>query len=257
MPEHDTPRPASPDFSRAGRGVLIAVPTYNEAGNIESIVGRARAAVPDADIVIVDDNSTDGTAQIADRLAQADRHVHVMHRPGKAGLGAAYLAAFAWARKQGYGVVVEMDADGSHQPEHLPAMLATLGDADAVLGSRWVPGGGVVNWPKRREWLSRGGSRYARLMLGVPIADVTGGFRAYRIAALDVMDLPSVDSKGYCFQIDMARRAVAAGLRVVEVPITFVEREIGESKMSGAIVGEALWQVTRWGVARRLRPSSP
>lgn len=246
--------------------VLVCIPTYDEAANIARIVGRVRTAVPTAHILVADDNSPDGTGQLADGLAAADDHVHVLHRPGKQGLGAAYLDAFAWALDRGYDVIVEMDADGSHRPEQLPSLLAQIENgADLVLGSRWVDGGQVVNWPRRREVLSRGGNTYARLALGVPLHDATGGYRAFTAASLKALDLQGVESQGYCFQVDLARRAVAAGLRVVEVPITFVEREAGVSKMNGSIVGEALWRVTLWGAqtrwgqlrAKRRNPSGP
>jgi dolichol-phosphate mannosyltransferase len=177
--------------------------------------------------------------------------VHVLHRAGKQGLGAAYVAGFGWARERGFDVVVEMDADGSHAPEQLPRLLAALRTADVVLGSRWVPGGQVVNWPWRRMVLSRGGNLYTRLLLGVPIRDATGGYRAYRTPVLDKIDIDSVMSQGYCFQVDLAWRAHRHGLRVVEVPITFTERERGASKMSPAIVREALWRVTVWGLRAR------
>jgi dolichol-phosphate mannosyltransferase len=176
----------------------------------------------------------------------------VMHRTEKAGLGAAYVAGFGWALENGYAVVVEMDADGSHAPEDLPRLLDALTDADLVLGSRYVPGGSVVNWPKRREVLSRGGNIYSKLALGAKVNDITGGFRAYRAEVLRELNLHTVASQGYCFQIDLAWRTIELGYRVVEVPITFTEREIGESKMSGNIVREALWRVTKWGVRRRL-----
>lgn len=231
--------------------VLVVVPTYDEAENLEHIVARVRAATPDADLLIADDNSPDGTGAIADGLAAVDDHVHVLHRAGKQGLGAAYLAGFAWALERDYGVVVEMDADGSHRPEDLTRLLDALVDADLVLGSRWVPGGRVVNWPRRRLLLSRGGNTYARVALGVPIRDITGGFRAFRRSTLETLDLAGVASQGYCFQVDLAWRAIRAGLRVVEVPITFVERERGTSKMSGPIVREALVKVTGWGLAAR------
>nr|WSX52913.1 polyprenol monophosphomannose synthase [Streptomyces sp. NBC_00974] len=227
---------------------LVIIPTYDEAENIGLIVGRVRAAVPEAHILVADDNSPDGTGKLADELAAQDGHVHVLHRKGKEGLGAAYLAGFQWGLDNGYGVIVEMDADGSHQPEELPRLLTALEGADLVLGSRWVPGGRVVNWPKSREFLSRGGSTYSRMMLGVPIRDVTGGYRAFRRETLEGLGLEDVASAGYCFQVDLARRAVRKGFRVVEVPITFVEREFGDSKMSKDIVVEALWRVTQWGV---------
>ncbi len=168
------------------------------------------------------------------------------------GLGAAYLAGFAWGLARGYDVLVEMDADGSHLPEQLPRLLEALPEADLVLGARWVPGGRVVNWPRRRMLLSRGGNLYARLALGLPLHDATGGFRAFRRSVLEKIGLDEVTSQGYCFQVDLARRTIAAGFRVVEVPITFVEREYGESKMSGDIVREALVNVTRWGVRHRV-----
>ncbi|MEU6082470.1 polyprenol monophosphomannose synthase [Streptomyces sp. NPDC047108] len=231
--------------------VLVIIPTYNEAENIKPIVGRVRSAVPEAHILVADDNSPDGTGKVADELAAADDHVHVLHRKGKEGLGAAYLAGFRWGIGNGYGVLVEMDADGSHQPEELPRLLTALKGADLVLGSRWVPGGRVVNWPASRQFISRGGSTYSRLMLGLPLRDITGGYRAFRKETLERLGIDEVASQGYCFQVDMARRAVKAGFRVVEVPITFIERERGDSKMSRDIVVEALWRVTAWGVGER------
>ncbi|MBB1245424.1 polyprenol monophosphomannose synthase [Streptomyces durbertensis] len=233
--------------------VLVIIPTYNEADNVEPIVSRVRAAVPEAHILIADDNSPDGTGKIADELAAADEHVHVLHRKGKEGLGAAYLAGFRWGTDHGYDVLVEMDADGSHQPEQLPRLLTALTGADLVLGSRWVPGGRVENWPAYRKLLSQGGSTYSRLLLGIPLRDVTGGYRAFRAATLKGLDLDQVASQGYCFQVDLAYRAVQAGFHVVEVPITFVERERGDSKMSRDIVVEALWRVTAWGATSRFR----
>jgi len=231
--------------------ILVVIPTYNERESLPAIVARVRASVPEAHVLIADDNSPDGTGAIADGIAESDDSVKVMHREGKAGLGAAYLAGFAWALDHGYEVVVEMDADGSHQPEQLPALLAALRDADLVLGSRWVDGGGVMNWPRSRELLSRGGNRYTRLMLGIPLHDATGGYRAFRASTLRRLDLDEVASQGYCFQVDLAWRAVQRGMRVVEVPILFVERTAGSSKMSQRIVAEALWRVTVWGVAER------
>jgi dolichol-phosphate mannosyltransferase len=228
--------------------VLVVVPTYNERDNLELIAGRLHAAVPDAHLLVVDDNSPDGTGKIADELADRDDRVHVLHRQSKSGLGAAYVAGFGWAREQAYDVVVEMDADGSHAPEQLPRLLAALETADLVLGSRYVPGGSVVNWPKSRELLSRGGNLYTRLLLRLPLQDATGGYRAYRRAVLDALPLDQISSQGYCFQVDLAWQTWRQGYRVVEVPITFVERERGESKMSRKIVAEALWRVTLWGV---------
>lgn len=230
---------------------LVIIPTYNEAENIKPIVSRVRAAVPEADILVADDNSPDGTGKLADELASADERVHVLHREVKEGLGAAYLAGFRWGMEHDYGVLVEMDADGSHQPEELPRLLTALKGADLVLGSRWVPGGRVVNWPKSREMISRGGSTYSRLLLGLRTRDVTGGYRAFRTETLQGIGLDEVASQGYCFQVDLARRAIEAGYHVVEVPITFVDREIGDSKMSRDILVEALWRVTAWGVTTR------
>jgi dolichol-phosphate mannosyltransferase len=237
----------SEDYGSVGR-TLVIIPTYNEADNVRIIVARVRAAVPEVDVLIADDNSPDGTGQIADELAAADEQIHVLHRSGKEGLGAAYLAGFAWARDAGYDVVVEMDADGSHAPEELPRLLDALADgADAVLGSRWVRGGRVLNWPMSRHVISRTGNLYVRLALRMPFKDATGGYRAYKMKALDSMGLDGVASQGYCFQVDLAWRAYRQGLRIAEVPITFVERERGASKMSSGIVREALWRVTVWG----------
>jgi dolichol-phosphate mannosyltransferase len=239
-----------------GRGpvgpVAVIIPTYNERANIDDIVSRTRRAVPDADILIVDDNSPDGTGDLAEKLALTDEHVRVLHRAAKAGLGAAYLAGFGWALEHGYGTLVEMDADGSHDPAELPAMLAALATADLVVGSRWIAGGTVRNWPRSRALLSRGGNAYARIMLGLAVHDATGGYRAYRAATLREIGLADVTSQGYCFQIELTLRAVRAGLTVTEVPITFTERVRGTSKMSRAIVAEALWRVTQWGLASRL-----
>lgn len=232
--------------------VLVIVPTYNELENIKLITAGIRSAVSEVDILIADDNSPDGTGRVADELASNDSHINVLHRTSKNGLGAAYLDAFNWAKNNNYDVVVEMDADGSHRPQDLVAMLIALNNADVVLGSRWVRGGKVVNWPIHREILSRGGNIYTRLCLGIPIKDATGGFRAYRMNALNQMNIDDVQSQGYCFQVDMAWRAMQSGLRVAEVPITFVERQIGESKMSGDIVKEALIRVTQWGIEKRL-----
>ncbi|WP_234356271.1 polyprenol monophosphomannose synthase [Blastococcus sp. Marseille-P5729] len=230
---------------------VVIIPTYNEAENIQDVVGRLRAVEPGVDVLIVDDNSPDGTGRIADELASTDDQVHVLHRQGKEGLGVAYIAGFRWAMDRGYDIVVEMDADGSHQPEQLGRLLGAIGSADAVIGSRWVPGGSIANWPRSRELLSRGGNAYIRLVLGLGLRDVTAGFRAYRTDALRTIGLEDVESAGYCFQTDLSRRAVQAGLNVIEVPIDFVERERGESKMSGDIMSESLLRVTRWAIADR------
>jgi len=236
--------------------VLVIIPTYQERENLPLIVGRVRAATPDAHLLIADDDSPDGTGVVADELAAADDHVHVLHRAGKEGLGAAYVAGFRWALGAGYDVIVEMDADGSHQPELLPSLLAALETADVVLGSRWIAGGQVRNWPKSREILSRGANLYARIMLGIPLRDATGGYRAYRAKVLRSFDLDTVRSQGYCFQVDLALRSLRRGFRVVEVPIVFVERELGASKMSRAIVVEAFWRVTVWGIQGWTRKAS-
>lgn len=230
---------------------LVIVPTFNESANLEWILGRVLTEQPTVEVLVVDDGSPDGTGDIADRLAAGDARIHVLHRSAKQGLGAAYRAGFAWGLERGYDTLLEMDADGSHRAEDLGRILAaSAAGADLVLGSRWVPGGGVVNWPWHRRMISRGGTLYARLMLGIHIRDATGGFRAFRRETLERLPLGEVASEGYCFQIDMTRRVLAAGMTVVEVPITFVERERGESKMSSAIVREALWRVTGWGLAR-------
>lgn len=239
--------------------VLVIVPTYDERENLPGALERLRLHAPDADVLVVDDGSPDGTGELAEtiaereRAAEGTRRVHVLHRAGKLGLGTAYVAGFGWALERGYDVVVEMDADGSHRAEDLPRLLAALTDADLVLGSRWVPGGSVVNWPLSRHVLSRGANTYTRLILGIPLYDATGGFRAYRAGLLSELSLADVASQGYCFQVDMAWRAVRTGARVVEVPITFVEREHGQSKMDRAIIVEALFSVTRWGIAERSR----
>jgi dolichol-phosphate mannosyltransferase len=237
-------------FTDLGR-ILVIIPTYNEADNIEPIVARLRRAVPEAHVLIADDNSPDGTGELADKLATGDDHVQVLHRKGKEGLGAAYIAGFHWGLDHGYDVLVEQDADGSHQPEQLHRLLDALRNADLVLGSRYVKGGEVRNWPRSREILSRGGNIYTRLALGVPLQDATGGYRAFRRATLEGIGLDQVASAGYCFQVDLAWRALKSGFRVVEVPITFVERERGQSKMSQSIVIEAMLMVGRWGLTHR------
>jgi dolichol-phosphate mannosyltransferase len=239
------------DQNDSGR-VLVIIPTYNERDNVETIVARVLASTPEAHVLIVDDGSPDGTGKIADEMATEDDRVQVLHRTKKAGLGAAYVAGFGWGLARDYGVLVEMDADGSHAPEQLPSLLAALRCADLVLGSRWVAGGTVVNWPKSRELISRSGNLYTRVALGMQLRDATGGYRAYRRQVLETVDYGAVASQGYCFQVDLAWRASKAGFRVVEVPITFADRERGESKMSGAIVREALWRVTQWGARHRV-----
>ena len=231
--------------------ILVVVPTYNEADNIEPIVTRLRAAVPKAEVLIADDDSPDGTGAIADHLSSVDGHVHVLHRTEKQGLGAAYLAGFAWGLDRGYDVLVEMDADGSHQPEQLQSLLDALERADMVKGSRWMRGGTVVNWSKKREILSRGANIWVQGAMGLPVHDSTGGFNVFRADILRRIDLDGVASRGYSFQIDMTRRVLEAGGVVAEVPIEFQERMTGESKMSGSIIQEALVKTAGWGLERR------
>jgi dolichol-phosphate mannosyltransferase len=237
--------------SDPNRSVVVIIPTYNERENLGSIVDRVRVSVPEAHVLVVDDNSPDGTGTLADDLAAADAHIHVLHRTGKKGLGAAYIAGFRWALDEGFGAVVEMDADGSHQPEQLRFLLAALDHSDLVIGSRWVPGSYVINWPKSRQLLSRSGNAYARLILNIRLRDLTAGYRVYRDTALRRIGLENVQSQGYSFQVDLTVRALRAGLEVIELPITFVERATGTSKMSGTIIVEALWRITRWGVSAR------
>ncbi|MCV7433807.1 polyprenol monophosphomannose synthase [Mycolicibacterium bacteremicum] len=248
-PEQTSGYPASPS-----QRTLVIIPTYNERENLPLIVGRVHAAVPHVHILIVDDGSPDGTGQLADELSLADPdRVHVMHRISKDGLGAAYLAGFAWGLSREYSVLVEMDADGSHAPEELGRLLSAVdGGADLVIGSRYVPGGAIRNWPRRRFALSKTANTYARVLLGVGINDITAGYRAYRREVLEKIDLSAVDSKGYCFQIDLTWRAINAGFSVVEVPITFSERELGVSKMSGSNIREAMFKVAEWGLRGRI-----
>ena len=232
--------------------VLTIIPTYNERESLPTVITRLRAAVPEAHVLIADDNSPDGTGDLADSLAAADGNIHVLHRARKEGLGPAYLAGFAWGLERDYDVLVEMDADCSHQPEQLPLLLdAVERGADMAIGSRYVPGGRTENWPLQRQLISRGGNLYSRILLGTSIHDITGGFRAYRDTTLRALDLDSVRSRGYCFQIDLAWRAERLGLKIVEVPITFVEREEGASKMSNDVTVEAATSVAKWGLCAR------
>lgn len=239
---------------RPSQRTLVIIPTYNERENLPLILSRLQAARPDVHVLVVDDGSPDGTGELADELALADAdRVHVMHRTSKAGLGAAYLAGFAWGLGRGYSVLVEMDADGSHAPEELYRLLDAIdAGADLSIGSRYIDGGTVRNWPRRRKILSKSANGYARVMLGVEIDDITAGYRAYRREVLEKIELSTVDSKGYCFQIEMSWRTVRAGFTVVEVPITFTERELGKSKMSGSNIREAIVNVAVWGIRGRL-----
>ncbi len=251
--------PQPSDSAEPGR-ILVVMPTYNEIDSLPRTVASVRAAEPDADILIVDDASPDGTGALADRSAANDPQLHVLHRTAKDGLGRAYLAGFAWAAEQGYDIVVEMDADGSHPADALPAMLTTLRSDPSiglVIGSRWIPGGAVVDWPLHRRLLSTGANRYARIALGIPVHDITAGYRAYRRKVLDGLDTSAIDSRGYCFQIDLTIRTFDAGWGIREVPITFRERIAGVSKMSGGIVVEAMRKVTVWGITRRFARRRP
>ncbi|PZF58679.1 dolichol-phosphate mannosyltransferase [Curtobacterium sp. MCBD17_034] len=236
---------------------LVIVPTYDEAENITAVTERVLGVVPEAHLLVVDDGSPDGTADIVAAIAAGDDRVHLMRRSGKLGLGTAYVAGFRWGIERGYDLLVEMDADGSHPASALPDLVRAVADApagarvDLAIGSRWVTGGSVVDWPRSRELLSRGGNWYARWMLRLDVHDITAGFRVYRADAISQMDLDTIDSKGYCFQVDMTLRVHDAGGRIVERPIEFRDRVLGTSKMSRAIVLEAMARVTQWGLQRR------
>lgn len=246
--------PVGRGTARPSERTLVIIPTYNERENLPSIVRRMHEACPGVHILVVDDGSPDGTGELADELALADPdRVHVMHRTSKDGLGAAYLAGFAWGLGRQYSVLVEMDADGSHAPEQLHRLLDALDrGADVAIGSRYVPGGEVRNWPRRREMLSKTANWYARLLLGVDVHDITAGYRAYRREVLEKIDLSAVDSKGYGFQVDLTWRSINNGFSVAEVPITFAEREYGESKMDGSTIREAIVKVAQWGIRGRM-----
>ncbi|MBT8495646.1 MAG: polyprenol monophosphomannose synthase [Deltaproteobacteria bacterium] len=225
---------------------LIIIPTYDERDNVEEIAAAALAAAESAEILFVDDNSPDGTGNILDRMAEAEPRIHVVHRAGKEGLGTAYLAGFQWGLERGYDYLLEMDADFSHDPKYLPGLIqAAREGADMVIGSRYVEGGGTVNWGLGRQFISRAGGLYARTILGMPVQDPTAGFVCYRRTTLEAIDLDAVHSNGYSFQIEMKYRVLKAGLTIVEVPIVFEDRRVGQSKMSRAIFGEALLMVWR------------
>ncbi|MEA2475826.1 MAG: dolichol-phosphate mannosyltransferase [Actinomycetota bacterium] len=233
---------------------LVITPTYNERDSIGRAIARLFEAATDrVDLLVVDDGSPDGTGDLVRELAEGPHEIHLMERGEKLGLGTAYIAGFKWAIERGYPAVVEMDADLSHDPAAVPRLLDALENADLAIGSRYVPGGAVENWSRTRQLLSRGGNAYARAWLGFPVHDATAGFRAYRTELLQQLDLDSVTSEGYGFQIEMTRRVYKHGGRIVEVPITFVERVAGHSKMSKQIVVEALTSVTRWGIHDRFR----
>jgi dolichol-phosphate mannosyltransferase len=239
---------------------VVVIPTYNEAGSIEKVLDRVLATDRRAEVLVVDDGSPDGTAALVRAMAAADDRLHLLERSAKQGLGAAYRAGFAWGLERDYDAMVEMDADLSHPPERLPALLDGLDQADLVIGSRYVPGGATVNWSPLRKAISRGGNAYVRLALRLPVHDATAGYRAYRRAVLEVLPVAAVQSNGYCFQVEMVHRAWQEGFQVIEVPITFTERAVGVSKMSRQIVAEALWRVTVWALSggrRRVRPVHP
>jgi dolichol-phosphate mannosyltransferase len=238
-------------LAMASERVLIVVPTYNERDNVEAVVAQFLAPLPEAEILFVDDNSPDGTGDLLDQLAAGDPRLHVLHRPGKLGLGTAYLDGFRWGLARGYDYLLEMDADFSHDPAYLPDMVRLAGEgADMVVGSRYVEGGGTVNWGIGRQVISRAGSLYARTILGVGVRDLTSGFICYRRQTLEALDLDAVDSNGYSFQIEMKYRVIQAGMKVVELPIVFVDRRVGQSKMSRQIFLEALFMVWKLRLRR-------
>lgn len=243
-----------PDAASTSR-VLVVTPTYDEAGSLATTVSGILTAAPRVHILVVDDASPDGTGAIADALAAADHRVSVLHRAGKEGLGRAYVAGFRVGLDRDYDVIVEMDADGSHPASALPTLIEALDDdrVGLAIGSRYVPGGGLADWAAGRRLLSRAGNAYARAMLRLGVRDVTAGYRAYRADVLRALPLDEIDSRGYCFQIDMTLRTLDAGWRIVERPIEFRERTAGRSKMSKAIVIEAMLRVTAWGVGRLVR----
>ena len=239
---------------KPSENTLVVIPTFNERENLPGVIERLRSAEPDVDVLVVDDSSPDGTGDVADELAAADPagRVHVLHREGKGGLWGAYRAGFAWGLERDYRVLCEMDADGSHAPEQLRRLLdAVDAGADLVIGSRYVPGGSTVNWPVSRKILSRGGNLYISALLGTGISDITAGYRAFRRDVLETLDLEGIGKEAYLFQTEIGWKAVQDGFHVVEVPITFTEREYGESKMSGSFISDSLTAVTKWGVKHR------
>jgi dolichol-phosphate mannosyltransferase len=242
-----------PDERSGWDAALVVIPTYNEAENIEAILQAVAASVPEASVLVVDDGSPDGTGELVEKAAAANPHVHLLRGEGKQGLGHAYVTGFGWGIERGYRFFIEMDADFSHDPAAIVDLLRAGAEADVVIGSRYVPGGGVVGWSKNRHLLSRAGNVYARIILGFGVKDATAGFRCYRREVLEAIDLPGVASNGYAFQIDMTYRAWRRGFRIAEVPIIFRERELGTSKMSRSIVTEALVGVARWGLTDLVR----
>lgn len=232
---------------------LVVIPTYNEADNVAEVIGRARRALPEASVLVVDDSSPDGTGDLVEAIAAEDDHVHLLRRPAKAGLGGAYRAGFTWGIDHGYDTCIEMDADLSHDPDDLPRLVEGIeAGADLVIGSRYVPGGDAPHWSARRRWLSRSGNRYVRFALGMDVRDSTAGFRAYTVDTLQAIDHDATLADGYAFQVEMTYRVVRAGRRIEERPIIFSDRVRGASKMSQRIVAEAMLLVTWWGVRDRL-----
>ncbi len=236
---------------------LVCVPTYQEAANVDRFLRAVRSAAPQVDILVCDDNSPDGTGEIAEKTAAELGRVDVLHRPGKEGLGAAYREGFRWGLDQGYEVIIQMDCDFSHDPAMIPALLDAVDDGvDCAIGSRYVPGGSTPGWPLHRRMLSRYGNRYTAAVLRLGIKDATGGFRAYRASTLEAIDIDSTRANGYAFQSEVALRMVQADLRLEEIPITFVDREYGTSKMSVKIMAESMARVTTWGIRSRLGRST-
>jgi dolichol-phosphate mannosyltransferase len=237
---------------------LVCVPTYQEAANVDRFLRAVRASAPDADLLVCDDNSPDGTGELAEQTGAELGRVQVLHRPGKEGLGAAYREGFRWGLDQGYDVIIQMDCDFSHDPAMIPTLLDAVADGvDCAIGSRYVPGGSTPGWPLHRRMLSRYGNRYTAGVLRLGIKDATGGFRAYRASTLETIDIDSTRANGYAFQSEVALRMVQAGLRLEEIPITFVDREYGTSKMSVKIMAESMARVTTWGIRSRLGRADP
>ncbi|PKN58831.1 MAG: dolichyl-phosphate beta-D-mannosyltransferase [Deltaproteobacteria bacterium HGW-Deltaproteobacteria-14] len=234
---------------------LIIIPTYNELENLPELVKAIFAVAADVHLLVVDDGSPDGTGALADELAAADPRVHVLHRAGKLGLGTAYIAGFKWALERDYPLVFEMDADFSHQPRYIPEFIAAAADADVVLGCRYIKGGGTEDWGLWRKFVSRGGNLYARMVLWLPFHDLTGGFKCFRREVLEALDLDGVKSTGYAFQIELTYRAHKLGFRVAEVPIIFPDRQVGQSKMSGSIVREAVVNLVKLRFDKSIRKS--
>jgi glycosyltransferase involved in cell wall biosynthesis len=233
--------------------ILVLMPTFNEISTLESSVRQLLSINPQLDVLVIDDNSPDGTGYLADQLGKEDARVHVLHRSEKSGLGRAYIAGFRWGIAQGYELLVQMDADGSHRPEDLPALLAKAQEAELVIGSRWIPGGEVKNWPKSRQLISRLGNWYAAAALDSEIKDMTAGFRIYQTELVKRLNLNSIEAQGYGFQVEMAYQTQRLGSKVIEVPIQFIERENGVSKMTFDIVIEAFLLCTKWGILRLIR----